>query len=78
MVKKHAIEKMFNIDIPEWKDSHNILLFLTGSILAGAAFGIGSALGTIILRGALRKIDYETGLLPHEIRTDIYPAPNTQ
>lgn len=73
MVKKGYIEKSLNIDIPEWKDSHNIVLFLVGSILAGMAFGIGSAFGTILLKGGLRKFDIETGLLPHELRDDVYP-----
>ena len=63
----------FKFDIPRWGKTDNILIFLLGSIAAGFAFGVGSQLAELIVRGGVRKIVKETDIIPDEIGEEVVP-----
>lgn len=55
-----------------WKDSHNLGLFLAGTILFGIAMGMGNSLGGLLMKGLIKDIDYRTNILPPSLKDELY------
>jgi hypothetical protein len=52
--------------------SNRIDHYLFANIITGLAIGAGSALATILIKALLKYIDHNTGVLPNEVKTELY------